>query len=256
MDIYNNGSTVAYKQSGKQEIVNVVKKSKIYIFFALALALTGVVAFTIPYLYDYALYNNVRLLNTLLSLSMSGSILVILPISIYMSVAFRRNREGKSPVLMAIMFALYATFFGLMIGTIIYAIMLSEGTRAIQIVGYTFLISGGIFLICGIIGSLTKDMSAVLSISSGVILGSLALVLLNIFLQSTLISWLLSFVFLAFILFVTAYDLHIINRIAGRATFGNPNITAMFCAFNIYTDFIIIFIRLLYIAFILFGNRK
>ena len=256
MDIYNNGNTVQYKQYGKQEIVNVVKKSKIYIFFALALTLTGLVTFITPYLYEYALFHNEGLYRTLLTLSIIGSIVVLLPISIYMSVSASTNRPSKSPVLMIIMFSLYASFFGLITGTIIYALMLSEGVEAIRLVSYAFFISAGVFLLCGIIGTLTKDMSPAISILSSLFIGTLVLVLLNIFLQSSLISWIVSFAFLAYILIITTYDFHMINRIAGRSTFGNPNITALYCAFNIYVDFIFIFIRILYILMIVFANKK
>ena len=256
MDIYNNGNIAQYKQEGKQQIVNVVKKSAIYIYFAIALALTGLVAFSTPYAYEYALNNSERLFNFLITTASVSSIVVLLPISIYMAISSSRNREGKSPVLMGVMFTLYALFMGLIIGTILFAILKTEGSNAIRLVSYAFLITAGVFLLCGIIGSLAKDLSPALSIVGSLIIGSLVLALLNIFLKSNVISWIISFAFLLFILVITAYDFHIINKIAGRSTFGNPNITAMYCAFTIYTDFVILFIRILYILLIFFGNSK
>lgn len=256
MNTYNSNATY-YNQYQKEQVVNEVKRSKIYIFFAFALALTGIIAFSIPYLYESALENNnIRLYNLLLTLSFVGSFIVLLPISIYMSVSVSRNRESKSPILMGILFAIYAAFLGLMIGTILYAVMQSGGIETIRLVSYAFLITAGVFLLCGVIGTLSKDMSPAISIVSSLSIGAIGLLILNIFLQSSLVSWVLSFAFLLFILVITAYDFHMINRIAGRSSFGNPTITALYCAFSIYTDFIVIFIRVLYFLLLLVGNRK
>lgn len=60
-------------------------------------------------------------------------------------------------------------------------------------------------------------------------------------------------IFLA-VLLLTMFDVAQINRMAERGI-ENKNL-ALYCAFNLYVDFIYIFIRILYILVRIFGNSK
>lgn len=148
-----------------------------------------------------------------------------------------------------ITFTIYSVFMGLAL-TPLYII----GTDPTGMIGilYSLLVTGGIFVIMGLIGVLSKGkIKGMWLLAMGLCIGSLILSLVNFFVFNETIYWIVSFaILLVFILYV-GIDFAIISRHPVDA----DNRMAILCAFQLYTDFIIIFIRLLPIILRLLARK-
>ena len=139
--------------------------------------------------------------------------------------------------------------YALCMGVLLSSFMLSY---SLNFLGLVFLCTGGSFGIMALYGVLTKRNVASLGMFGvGALFGILTLSLVNVFLQSEAIYYLISYIGLAAMLGITAYD---INRAklmseSGYMTEG----LAIYMALQLYTDFIYIFMRL---VIIMSRNRK
>jgi FtsH-binding integral membrane protein len=117
---------------------------------------------------------------------------------------------------------------------------------------YSVGITGGIFVLMGLIGVLSRGkIGVMLSLVIALCIGSLILSLVNLFVFNETIYWICSFaILLVFILYV-GIDFAIIAAHPNNAA----NEHAVLCAFSLYTDFIVIFLRLLPIIIRLIGDR-
>ena len=131
------------------------------------------------------------------------------------------------------------------IHSIIMGILLSSFmlVYSITFLGYIFLATAGSFGSMAIYGLITKRNTFALGMFGvGALMGVLLLTLINIFLASEILYYFISYISLAGILAITAYD---VNRIKQLSLSGelNKNLSIYF-ALQLYTDFIYIFIRL------------
>ena len=118
-----------------------------------------------------------------------------------------------------------------------------------------FGITSGIFLLMGLIALVSKGNFAPLGmLGFGLLLGSGILVLANWLIGSTTIWWIVSFVIFAAVMFIAMFDVWNVKKITERGA-ADRNIS-FYCAFVMYTDFINVFIRILYFLLIIFGNKK
>ena len=134
-------------------------------------------------------------------------------------------------------------------GILLSSLMLSY---SIQFLGFVFLCTAGSFGAMSLYGLLTKTNTISLGIFGvGALFGILTLSLVNLFLQSEPIYYLISYIGLAAMLALTAYD---VNRAKNMANSGLMyEGMAIYMALQLYTDFIYIFLRLV----VLLGrNRK
>ena len=122
----------------------------------------------------------------------------------------------------------------------------------ISTIGYTFLCTAGSFGAMALYGLITKRQTASLGMFGvGLLFGVLTLTLVNIIIRSEMIYWIITYVGLAAMLALTAWD---VNR--AKSFSDNGMLTgnlAIYMALELYTDFIYIFIRLLAI---IGRNRK
>ncbi len=134
-------------------------------------------------------------------------------------------------------FILYSIVMGILMSGII---AFTEISTILYALGATAICFGSMALI-GWIGK--TNMNVMSRIAMGLGLGSLVLVLLNYFIGSETIGWIVSFALFAFIMLITAVDVYRMKKTAesGQMT---ENL-AIFFAFQIYYDFIYVFIRVL-----------
>ena len=130
-----------------------------------------------------------------------------------------------------------------------------------EIIGMAFGITALTFLVMSLIAFLTKgNMAPIVIVIIGLAIGAGTLALFNwIFALITgqvieTLYWIVEFAVFALILFVTIFDLWRIKKIAENGAMDN-NI-ALYCAFVMYTDFINVFIRILYFLLIIFARKK
>lgn len=250
MENYNMNQTIPQEVS--QPAARVVSKISIYIIFAIAMAITGIIATTFPsflVLVTSDLYSLYRAY----IVSVIVSAIVIIPISIALPLMSLKNTSNKKPIALFVFFFIYTVAMGILLSS---AFSFSTDDIVQQkIVGYSILITSGVFVLCALMSKIFKNMSGLLPILSSAIVGVLFLVLINWILGSTLITWVVNILLLLYTVGICMYDFHIINKIAGKTTYGNPIVLATYCAFSIYTDFVIMLFRILYILTYLSRRR-
>ena len=151
---------------------------------------------------------------------------------------------------------IFSVIVGVLLSALTMVIVAAFGANeGIGLIGMAFGITCGTYLIMSFIAFLSKgNMSVYIIAIIGLSIGSITLVLLNLFLRSSTISWIISFAIFAIIIFTTIFDLHNVKRIAETGNMTKN--LELFCAFNLYVDFINIFIRILYYLVIIFARRK
>ena len=151
-----------------------------------------------------------------------------------------------SPVLVGILYFVYAMLNGVTLATVFVVFELSS-------IVYLFIISALIFGALGLIGYKTnKDLSSWGTYINVFLIAGILLSIINLFiLKSSTFDLILDWLILALFCGVTIYD---INKIKALQT--EPNIDQekihIYCAMQLYLDFINIFLRILSI----FGKRK
>ena len=228
----------------------VVEKPKINFFaktlmwFAYGLILTFVITFGLPAIF-VAAGMDIDTFATSLFVMMGVGIVGILIFSIVIMIkSFTARGFG------VITFTIYSIFMGLAL-TPLYLI----GATPTGMIGilYSLAVTAGIFFIMGLIGILSKGKIGVrLSLVIGLSIGALILSLVNLFVFNETIYWIVSFAILLIFILYVGIDFAIISKHPENAS----NNLAILCAFNLYTDFIVIFIRLLPIILRLLANRN
>ena len=228
----------------------VVEKPKINFFaktlmwFAYGLILTFLITFGLQAIF-VAAGMDIDTFATSLFVMMGVGIVGILIFSIVIMIkSFTARGFG------VITFTIYSIFMGLAL-TPLYLI----GATPTGMIGilYSLAVTAGIFFIMGLIGILSKGkIGVMLSLVIGFSIGALILSLVNLFVFNETIYWIVSFAILLIFILYVGIDFAIISKHPENAS----NNLAILCAFNLYTDFIVIFIRLLPIILRLLANRN
>ena len=119
----------------------------------------------------------------------------------------------------------------------------------------TFFITAGTFGIMATYGYMTrKDLSRMGSILFMVLIGLIVVSIVNIFMHSGMLDWIISLVGVAVFIGLTAWDTQKIKQMAAE-TVGEENVSkvATIGALELYLDFINLF---LYLLRIFGGNRN
>lgn len=165
----------------------------------------------------------------------SGIFLIVLMIWI-MVVSFRQNANLFVP------FTLYAICMGVLLSACTLFVPIE--TVAISL-GITCLVFGAMFAI----GYFVKVNISILSmVVLGILIGSLLIFLFNLiwmlfFPGFTAMFWLVSYAIFGAMMLITIIDVARMKQIAEKGE-GSRNI-ALYCAFNLYVDFVYMFIRIL-----------
>ena len=150
-----------------------------------------------------------------------------------------------SPAVAAGMFVFYAALNGLTMAVIF--LMYTKASIAT-----TFFISGGMFGGMALYGTVTKrDLTSFGSFFFMALIGFIIASVVNIFLKSSMLHWLLTFGGIALFLGLTAYDVQKIRKLAANGELGEDKL-AIYGALTLYLDFINLFLLLLR----LFGRRR
>ena len=204
---------------------------KIFTWLAIGLLIT--------FLTGYTLSLNEVALAKLLS---GGSyiVLVILEVAVAIFLSVRINKMSKTTA--TICYLLYTFLTGITFGGIFISFKLSS-------IIAIFLASAVVFGLAALIGYTTKkDMSKFGSFLIIALLGIIIMSIINIFLKINGIQFIISIIGVVIFIGYTMYD---INRIK-QLDFYNEESGAIYGAFQLYLDFINIFIELLN----LFGDTK
>lgn len=225
--------------------------SKVYGNFAILLLITAIVSFGVAMGFGYwiskAGESETPYLALYIVTGISGLMLFILSIVMNFVRAFSKRSIWVPAILYSICMGSLLSIFVLLIEPYIIA-------SAFGITALTFVL---MFLITKFTKS---NMSWAAIFGFGLIFGAMMLSLFFLvfyLIAPTIFSWIYviidAAIFVGILLF-TLFDIATINRMAERGIENNN--LALYCAFNLYVDFIYIFIRILYLLLRIFGNNR
>lgn len=225
----------------------VLSFAKVFFYMFVGLAITTGVAFGVGYIFLTALRNgaNSETVANAYFGTMIASGIALLIMTFVIQFVFLR---GKHSILVPAI--IYCVLMGTLLST--FTILLENNY---WLLGMAFGITAGIFLLMTLIAVISKgNMSPLLMVGIGLLIGSGVLALVNFFIGSSTLMWIVSFAVFAAIMFITIFDIWNIKKICERGAMTNN--LALYCAFTLYVDFIYILIRVLYFLLIIFGRKS
>ena len=210
----------------------------VYMQMAAALSITGLVAYFLSQSQDFWLFlaNNASLIWVVL---IAQIVLVI-----WLSARFTRMSMTTATLL----FILYSAMMGVTMSTIFMVYTMSS-------IASVFFITAGMFLVMSLLGYFTRmDLTRLGSVLFMALIGVIIASLVNIFLKSEMLYWVVSYVAVVVFVGLTAYDTQKIKQML--VEYGEVDEMgyklALFGALTLYLDFINLFLYLLRI----FGDRR
>lgn len=207
--------------------------AKSFLFMFCALLITAFAAFTTDYSTLYYIYSGYNFY-----ILIGAELLIVLASNF----AIKRNMA----VFAGVLYVAYAYLTGVTMS----AILLVYTTASVTAI---FLITAGLFAIMAIIGLVTKtDLSKLGNILLMGLIGIILSSVVNIYLGSTLFDTIICGVGVLIFVGLTAYDTQKIKNRVNMATDETVLTLALFGGFELYLDFINLFLKLLR----LFGKEK
>lgn len=206
---------------------------RVYQWMAAGLALTGFIAFWAAG-------------NTGLMQALNGGLFIVLMIVEIGLVIWLSSQALKlSPMAATAGFLVYSALNGLTLSFIFLVYTHAS-------IASTFFITAATFAAVSLYGWTTKkDLTSVGGILTMALIGLIIASLVNLFLQSPALYWIISYVGVGIFIGLTAYDTQQLKALQMRQP-NAPDQLAILGALKLYLDFINMFIMLLRI----FGNRR
>jgi FtsH-binding integral membrane protein len=212
--------------------------TKVYNWMAIALLLTGIVAYITSQseVMVQAIFGS--------KILFFGIIIGELALVGYISARIHKLSSYNATLL----FLAYTVLNGLTMAVIFLAYTSAS-------IASTFMITAGTFGIMSIYGYFTKsDLTKIGNLAFMALIGIIIASVVNMFMQSEMMSWVISYLGVAIFIGLTAYDTQKLKRIAinGFENEESMEKNAILGALTLYLDFINLFLFLLRIL----GNRK
>ncbi len=222
------GAAAVAAQAGTQE--STIFLAKVFNWMAIGLGLTGVVAYITA---STALYEVVRPIIFLLFIAEIGMVF-------FLSARIQKLSASTATAI----FLGYALLNGLTLSTILLMYTMES-------IAATFFITAGMFGSMAVYGFVTKkDLSSMGSFMFMGLIGIVIASVVNIFIGSSMLSWLISGIGVIVFTGLTAYDVQKISQMGagGIMQQGDGSIRKMVImgALTLYLDFINLFIMLLH----------
>ncbi|MDE6135646.1 MAG: Bax inhibitor-1/YccA family protein [Muribaculaceae bacterium] len=228
-DNYNGQSTAL-----ATVVSNTMKR--VYVKMTLALIVTALTAWFAA--------TSAAYMNFLFTHSWFMWVLIIAELGIVFGVSGAITRMSSATASM--LFYLFAVVNGLMLCTIFYA-------YAPMAIVKTFFITAGTFGAMSVYGYFThQNLAKIGSILSMCLIGLLIAIVVNIFLRSSSLDWIISIVGVLLFIGLTAWDTQQIKTMAQMTSGEDTGRLATLGALNLYLDFINLFLFLLRI----FGGNR
>lgn len=212
--------------------------TKVFIYMSGALVLSGITAFLFgtneslqSYLYTFE--------NGIPQRNIFGTILMFAPLIFVVVMTVRLNKMSASALLVS--FAAFSILFGASISYIFLTYSMGHITQV-------FFISAGTFAVMAVVGYTTStDLSKMGSILYMALIGLVIAMVVNWFMQSSMMSYIISGIGVLIFTGLTAYDTQKLKEIA--TSVGNQGEHAqkaiIMGALNLYLDFINLFLFML-----------
>ncbi len=212
--------------------------TKVYNWMALALFITGVVAYitaTTPGMIETIVGSKLLFYGLLI-----GELLLV----VYLTSAIRRLSQTTAITV----FLIYSVLNGLTL-SVIFLVYTSAS------ISTTFFVTAGTFAAMSLYGYTTKrDLTSIGNMAFMALIGIIIASVVNFFLKSEMMYWIISYLGVAVFVGLTAYDTQKLKRIGseGFASEESMEKMAIMGALTLYLDFINMFLFLLRIL----GDRK
>lgn len=242
------------KQSEVRHYSTTKWASKVFLYMFIAIGITAAVAAVIGAIFSYLwpiTYGtevNIDAAKAYIALFVVAFIMYI-PLILW--IQFSVFKEKSRPM---IPYVLYSIVMGIFISGFTMFI-------PFHLIAISFGLTCFTFGIMFVIGWFTKkDLSILGMIGYGMIIGIFFIAIFNIIWMLLFpatfefIYWIISYGMFAAMLLITIFDINRVKRIADSGEQSSR--TAVLCAFNLYVDFIYIFIRILSIVVRIYANRK
>ena len=217
---------------------------KIYSYMTVGLAITGLVAWLVSGAAVDQNGNTTALGNALFN-SPLGFIFMLAPLGLVMMLSFRIQKMRASTA--QTMFWVLSGCYGISLASIFLAYTGESVARV-------FFISSSTFLAASIYGYTTKKSLA--NFGSFLMMGLIGIIIamvVNIFMQSTMMQFIISVVGVLIFTGLTAYDTQTLKEMYVEGENGETQVKkAIMGALKLYLDFLNLFIMLL----MLLGNRR
>ncbi len=233
----NQVSTKSKEQLGIKSY-QAVFITKVYNWMALALFITGIVAYltaTTPAMINAILGSKILFFGLII-----GELLLV----IYLTRSI--NKLSRNAAIGA--FLIYSVLNGLTMSVIFLAYTSSS-------IATTFYITAGTFAAMSFYGYTTKrDLTSIGNMAFMALIGIIIASVVNMFLQNEMMYWIISYLGVAIFVGLVAYDTQKLKEIGSRGFVNEDNMekTAIMGALSLYLDFVNLFLFLLRI----FGDRR
>jgi len=229
----------------KQETIPVAKTflSGVFMWMFLALSITAVTS--------YLFATTPSLINMLInpetgSMSGTGWIVMLAPLGLVLLMAMGYQRLSASSLVL--IFVVYSILMG---ASLSFIFLIYTGAS----IAKTFLITSAMFGVMAVVGYTTKtDLSKFGSIMFMGLIGIIIASVINMFMRSEMMDYIISFIGVLVFTGLTAYDVQKLKRIGASVTGETENARKLTImgALTLYLDFINLFLFLLRF----FGNRR
>lgn len=210
---------------------------KVYVWMTLALVITGITA--------YGVASSPAILQAIYSNSAIMWVLIIAELALVFGVSAAINRISLTTA--TLMFVLYSVLNGVMLSSIFLVYTTSS-------IATVFFITAGTFGAMALVGYTTKtDLSSMGKILFMALIGLIIATIVNLFVKSSGLDLILSYVGVLIFVGLTAWDSQKIKQMMLQAPDASEGMQkmALLGALTLYLDFINLFIYLLRI----FGRR-
>ncbi|RLD40538.1 MAG: BAX inhibitor (BI)-1/YccA family protein [Bacteroidetes bacterium] len=180
------------------------------------------------------------------SMSITGWIVMLAPLGLVLWLSAGINRMAASTMVLV-----FIAFSVLMGASLSFIFLAYTGAS----IAKTFVITSGMFGTMAVVGYTTKtDLTKFGSLMMMGLVGIIIASVVNMFMQSSTMDYIISFIGVLVFTGLTAYDVQKLKRIGSQVTEGSESARKMTImgALTLYLDFINLFLFLLRI----FGNRK
>ena len=219
---------------------------RVYNYMLMALALTGTTAWVIANVHDIAaLFFAVNPATNAVGLTVLGMVGVFAPLAFVIFLSFRIQTMSLATA--QITFWLYSAVMGISIASILFAFTGESVARV-------FFITAATFGAMSLWGYTTKaDLSRMGSFLFMGLIGIIIASVVNLFIASTMVQWVVSIIGVIVFVGLTAYDTQKIKESYVASDDGTvASKKAVMGALRLYLDFINLFIMLMQ----LLGNRR
>ncbi|MCR4750263.1 MAG: Bax inhibitor-1/YccA family protein [Lachnospiraceae bacterium] len=184
---------------------------------------------------------------TAIKMMSGGSFFILLIVEIAIVLISNSAIKKNNAILAGALYTAYSFITGMTFSVLIYAYTGSS-------LAATFFVTAGMFGIMAIIGLTTdRDLTGIGSICLMGLVGIILAGIVNIFiLRNSMFDLILSIIGVVIFVGLTAYDTQKIKQMSLYSTAMTENSLALFGAFQLYLDFINLFLRLLRIM----GRRR